>query len=351
MAIIALDTMKDTGKSAIIVGGHLRFDERGRIMAGKDRIFFNYLYHHYHVEDVIPIDGKKLYSRQGTAFDTSLILINGRKATKSGVAPLFDSNRDTRVVTFNDLFNRVMNHQSKVPSRSELRQKAMDLLTKLKGKTLEGPYTPSSKGTSLQTQVPDSMDFELHQSLKQITQDVGGDMDNFVRHRLGYPTKQALHNVLGAEQIDVVGMAIYNIEALNQGVIVGDQTGIGKGRVAASMIRYSCQQGVKPIFITVGVNLFSDIYRDLEAIGSAHLVPFIVNARESKTDVKDEDGLVLYQAPTSIEQQRVFESNDLSGYDFVMATYSQFNSPEKKQTKPSFLKQIAKDSIVNARGR
>jgi hypothetical protein len=239
-----------------------------------------------------------------------------------------------------------MNHQSKVPSRSELRQKAMDLLTKLKGKTLEGPYTPSSKGTSLQTQVPDSMDFELHQSLKQITQDVGGDMDNFVRHRLGYPTKQALHNVLGAEQIDVVGMAIYNIEALNQGVIVGDQTGIGKGRVAASMIRYSCQQGVKPIFITVGVNLFSDIYRDLEAIGSAHLVPFIVNARESKTDVKDEDGLVLYQAPTSIEQQRVFESNDLSGYDFVMATYSQFNSPEKKQTKPSFLKQIAKDSIV-----
>ncbi|MBI3237740.1 MAG: strawberry notch C-terminal domain-containing protein, partial [Flavobacteriia bacterium] len=346
MTVFALQTMKDSGRSAIIVGGHLKYDSRGRIVAGKDRIFFNYLYSRFNVEDVIALDGRKLYAKQGTTFDVTLILINGRKNSPKGVAPLFDAERNKVVRSFDELFERIMNKTNQVPSVSEIRQKALDILAKLKGKTLEGPYTPSSKGTSLQTQVPDSMDFELHQSLKQITQDVGGDMDNFVRHRLGYPTKQALHNVLGAEQIDVVGMAIYNIEALNQGIIVGDQTGIGKGRVAASMIRYSCQQGVKPIFITVGVNLFSDIYRDLEAIGSADLVPFIVNARESKTDVKDEDGLVLFQAPTSIEQQRVFESNDLSGYDFVMATYSQFNSPEKKQTKPAFLKQIAKDSIV-----
>jgi len=346
MAIIALNTMKDKGRSAIIIGGHAAYDERGRIRQGKDRIFFNYLYSRYYVEDVISIDGQKLYSRQGTSFDVTLILINGRKSTPAGVAPLFNAQKAKVVQSFDDLFSRVSSHINSTSSDINIRQKAQLLFDRLKGNALQGPYEPSSSGKSLQTHVPDSMDFELHEALKRITEDVGGDMDNFVRHRLGFPTKEALHDVLGAEQIDVIGMAIYNIEALNQGIIVGDQTGIGKGRVAAAMIRYSCLQGIKPIFLTVGSNLFSDIYRDLEAIGSAHLKPFIVNAREGKTDVKDEDGLVIYQAPTSIEQNKVFESGDLSGYDFVMATYSQFNSPEKKQTKPNFLKAVAKDSII-----
>lgn len=346
MALIALDTMRDSGKAAIIIGGHLTYDDRGRITAGKDRIFFNYLYSKYHVEDVIALDGKKLYSKQGTAFNVTLILINGRKNNQPAVAPLYDPKRDAVVRSFDELHKRVMKHLKSVPTSEHLRTKAQDIMRKLQGGTLEGPYHPSSKARSLETNVPDSMDFELHQALTQITQDVGGDMDNFVRHRLGYRTKQQLYDALGAEQIDAVGMAIYNIEALNQGIIIGDQTGIGKGRTAAAMIRYANQQGLKPIFLTVGVNLFSDIYRDLEAIGSASLVPFIVNARESKTDVKDQDGLVLYQAPTSIEQAKVFESKDLTGYDFVMATYSQFNSADKKPVKPNFLLEVAKDTII-----
>jgi len=121
-------------------------------------------------------------------------------------------------------------------------------------------------------------------------------MDNFVRHRLKYPNKDALCKVLSAEQIDAVAMAIYNIEARSQGMIIGDQTGIGKGRIAASMIRYAVMQGLKPVFLTEKANLFSDIYRDLSAIGSGHLKPFIVNSRESKTDIKDEDGEVIYQS-------------------------------------------------------
>jgi len=43
---------------------------------------------------------------------------------------------------------------------------------------------------------------------------------------------------LSAEQIDAVAMAIYNMEERGQGMIIGDQTGIGKGRIAASIIRY-----------------------------------------------------------------------------------------------------------------
>jgi hypothetical protein len=84
----------------------------------------------------------------------------------------------------------------------------------------------------------------------------------------------------------------------------------------------------------------------LSAIGSAHFKPFIVNTKESKTDIKDEDGNVVYQAPSITEQNRIIQDRVIpSNYDFVVATYSQFNSPEKKPEKPNFLRAIAPDNI------
>lgn len=573
MALRALETMMDDGKAAIIVGGHTRWDALGRVQAGRNRIFFNYLFSHYHVSDVINISGKKLYSRQGTSFDVRMILLDGRKAKPAGVAPLYNPEHDKIVQTFEELFERVMSlvempiktyaHQPKKIDmrRIELEAKALTLKLQLsnlgalsgrnyiakagyvndetmfreyqrlkkehpntviffetsttfatfnddaillaqlqkrnvmrcyglpyyakggilredkykklkmftkagydtlfiendranyvrntrqgvidyeikygkahsaqdainyqtyleikdrktknivlfkqgwsysawgkdaklvrpilswredlslidakskiiKGitfpskqykrvlnhftregykviiaeETLGAPYQPASNACNvLDTQVPDSMSFETQSAIDRIRQEVGGDMDNFVRHRLGYPTKAALCQALAAEQIDAVGVAIYNIEARNQGVIIGDQTGIGKGRVAASVIRYATQQGLKPVFLTEKANLFSDIYRDLLAIGSGHLQPFIVNGRESKTDIKDEDGNVIYQALPVTEQQEIFRSRTIpAGFDFVLATYSQFNSPEKKPEKPGFLMEIAQDNI------
>src|SRR5690606_34118178 len=108
MALRALDTMRDDGKAAIIIGGHTQWDKKGRIQSGKNRIFFNYLYSRYHVRDVINIDGHKLYSRQGTSFDVRLILIAGRKTKPGGVAPLRKDD-DVVVDSFEGLFERVMN--------------------------------------------------------------------------------------------------------------------------------------------------------------------------------------------------------------------------------------------------
>jgi predicted RNA methylase len=117
MALRAIDCMKDAGRAAIIVGGHQTFDKEGRIQAGKNRTFFVYLYKHYNVVDVINIDGHALYSRQGTAFNTRLILINGRKETPAGFPPLIEKpipnteiNSYTPVSDFNTLWERVSLH-------------------------------------------------------------------------------------------------------------------------------------------------------------------------------------------------------------------------------------------------
>jgi len=353
MALRALDCMRDNGKAAIIIGGHTRYDKKGRLQKGKNRFFFNYLFSRYNVVDIIPIDGHKLYSRQGTSFDTRLILIDGRKSNPEGAAPLKNKERDKVVDSFEELFERVMRvttpRKEITMSTIELEAQALALELELMSfDELGMPYTPASSScVVLNTVVPDSMGFETHAALQRIKEAVGGDIDEYVRIKLNYRSKVELCKALSAEQIDAVAMSIYNIEERGVGMIIGDQTGIGKGRIAASIIRYGVEQGVQPVFITEKANLFSDIYRDLVAIGSAHLVPFIVNSRESKTDIKDEDGEVVYQALSAADQTRIFERKQVpKNFNFVVATYSQFNSPDKKPTKPAFLNAVAEDNIV-----
>ena len=130
MCIRALDCMKDNGSAALIIGGHTVWDNMGRIQAGRNRIFFNYLYSHYIVEDVINIDGQKLYSRQGTAFNVRLILISGRKSKVEGAAPLFNPNIDKEVHTHEALFNRVLN-MNKIETAAPPKQELIPIFLKL----------------------------------------------------------------------------------------------------------------------------------------------------------------------------------------------------------------------------
>lgn len=128
MSIRALDTIKDSGKAAIIIGGHTHYDPKGRIRAGQNRYFLNYLHYYYHVDDVINIDGSKLYSRQGTSMDVRLILINRRKKMAGGFAPL-EAYTNTEVVnTWSQLWDRVeLDHNQTVKDKAKARAKALAL--------------------------------------------------------------------------------------------------------------------------------------------------------------------------------------------------------------------------------
>ncbi|MBO4372756.1 MAG: hypothetical protein J5826_07490, partial [Bacteroidales bacterium] len=99
-------------------------------------------------------------------------------------------------------------------------------------------YRPASQITKLDTQVPDSMGDDTHEALAKLKKAVGGDVTDFVCERLQW-SKEDIENRLFAEQVDSVALAIYNMEARKQAIIIGDQTGIGKGRMAACLIRYA----------------------------------------------------------------------------------------------------------------
>jgi hypothetical protein len=118
MVIRALDCLKDNGKAAFIIGGHLEYDEDGRIKYGKNSIFFNWLWQHYIVEDVINIDGYNLYRRQGTSYDTRVVLIGGRQIKpREDYFPILNKNLSTTIPfskepikSFENLYLRFSSH-------------------------------------------------------------------------------------------------------------------------------------------------------------------------------------------------------------------------------------------------
>lgn len=137
MCIRALETMKNDGRAAIIIGGHTHYDSKGRIKAGQNRYFMNWLYHYYNVEDVINIDGSYLYTRQGTSMDVRLILINGRKPEPQGTAPLREQVDTTKIKSWDDLYQRTSpliegNDREKKIAIAKAKAKAIATAMKLK---------------------------------------------------------------------------------------------------------------------------------------------------------------------------------------------------------------------------
>lgn len=138
MAIRALDCMKDSGRAAIIIGGHTHYDAKGRVQSGKNRIFLSYLYRHYNVDDILNIDGA-LYSRQGTSFDVRVILISGRKQKPEGFPPL-RSNDANPITDFETLFARV----NQLISRSKQEPYEMTQAEYLISKNAKGYWAETS---------------------------------------------------------------------------------------------------------------------------------------------------------------------------------------------------------------
>lgn len=212
------------------------------------------------------------------------------------------------------------------------------------------PYSPQSKSMGLNSKIPTNMAQPLYNILQQF-----GDIDAYVQQRLQYKTKAELYEALSAEQIDGVALAIYQIEN-GKAMIIGDMTGMGKGREAAAIIRYGVLQGKKPIFITEKPDLFSDMHRDLVDIKTGTLKPFIVNSKGDKDpsitiEVDGADGKkklqIVHKSMTNEQKEPIFRSGRVPDeFDYVVATYSQFSQKEsEKNVKKPWLSSIIEDNI------
>ncbi len=211
-------------------------------------------------------------------------------------------------------------------------------------------YRPVSAASSVGTLVPVAMRDAIQASLARLQDKVGGDLDQYVSAALQMDL-DALRAGFSAEQVDALALAIDNAES-GRGFIIGDQTGIGKGRVVAGMIRYALVSGKIPIFVTEKPNLYADMIRDLDDIGmtgdlgleaarsrilmtnAAESVPYVLlrNVNGEVTEVK----LTLRAPATGAALNQKFkdmvEAGNLGEYKVIFTTYSQLQTVAGKVT-------------------
>ena len=490
MAINALESMTDDGRAAIIVGGSIGkwptpYEKNGRLQKVADRQFFGYLYSHYNVVDIIPIDGKSLYSRNGTGYNVRMILIDGRRRDAEGnvirevnaenrvFPPVKEEARPEAVTTYDELYKRVQDdilriqqrldvaartdgghsesdgavnpsdapmanpagdrggerpvgtgnssrtprsglggtasggtssqggiygrsgrnrgtigqtdadagsgdgstlderpgaggrqtelraveHVDRSGDRGGIRHGATDADGGSRGNNADGARQRSGSGSvrlnqpkpvkveltdekvasphvsssaNLMSRMPAAQAQEFERALHEL-EEKHGNVDEWLTQELGYADTTDLYRALAAEQVEGVAMAIDKMNS-GRGFIIADQTGIGKGRQAASIIRYAVRNGHKPIFFTQKAGLFSDMYRDLKDIGCPDLKPFIFGSDKDEASIteRQDDGTdkVIYPLPKPKERDRVLSYIEKHGtlpdeYDYAVTTYSQ----------------------------
>lgn len=449
MAINALESMKDDGRAAIIIGGKTEYAKNGSLNP-KDKAFLGYLYSHYNVEDVINVDGS-LYAKQGTSYPTRIILINGRRLDENAFPPVKDKARAETVKDYDELYKRIEDdilrgermdssiggetrstqpeldkqgaagtpkERVRAGERGGSKQDASDGSQRLSdSSSVSGTHddlenrrgTKSGKdgglsdgdtgangartnvarsdgagnnsnpeGRVLESRGNGQSNTQLHDNessvsgsgsgprrqLQRLDQPVRGlstekvtyisksenpftlksvmpadqqeavnknleklgDADQFLVDELGYNDKDDLYSHLAAEQVDSVALALQQAKKGNA-FIIGDQTGIGKGRQAASFVRYAIKNGQIPVYFTKAPELLSDVYRDLKDVGSPDLRPFILGDK-TRANVTDSEGNIVYKVPSDKERDLVLDYIEKNGklpdgYDYILTTYSQ----------------------------
>lgn len=214
------------------------------------------------------------------------------------------------------------------------------------GNPFQISYQPRSTSESVTTLLPRNMADRTSEALNRIEAE-HGDIDTWVAESLGYSTQELASHFSG-EQVDAIAMAIHNLHR-GAGFIIGDQTGVGKGRVVAAVIRWAKKNDHIPIFVTEKASLFADMIRDLTDIGSStkdqRFTPLITNNltgndviqldyegdRRTLEAFDDHHNAVARILNDAAESGGVLE-NDAQTFDAVFTTYSQFQTV--KETVP-----------------
>ena len=119
------------------------------------------------------------------------------------------------------------------------------------------PYQSRSKNAETGLVSPANIADATSRALKELEAEVKMPVDDYVADRLRMNRDQ-LFSAMSAAQIDAAALAIRNIER-GSALINSDQTGVGKGRTVAAVLRYARLNGLIPVFVTAKPTLYSDM--------------------------------------------------------------------------------------------
>jgi len=213
--------------------------------------------------------------------------------------------------------------------------------------TFQAPYQSASRVGTATAMIPINMAGATYGALSEL-ESRHGAIDEYVADRLQYDVEELRQGkYFSPEQIDAIAMGIQAVES-GRGMINADQTGLGKGRFVAAMLRYARLNERQPVFVTIKPELFTDIFRDIADIGSEHLFRqvFIFNDGVSVKRFGTEKD-VLYPATRPADRAAALDTGTLPpGTDLVLATYSQFQREYEKNRKSRLLGEIATNNAM-----
>lgn len=211
------------------------------------------------------------------------------------------------------------------------------------------PYDQESKTDSLGTLIPSNMQTAMKAALRLITKETGLTIDQYVQQQMGWEFEE-MAGYLGGEQVDAVALGIYAMQR-GRAFILGDQTGVGKGRVVAALLQWSKLQGRTPVFFTKAPGLFADIFRDLNDIGVTDFRPMVTHRSFVGGPIELPDGSLLRplsQGKTGKYAQAMNAGEVPEGYNAVFTTYKQFTPNHRagdgKYPRHGFMEAISANS-------
>lgn len=205
------------------------------------------------------------------------------------------------------------------------------------------PYQAVSRIGQATTMVPRNLEGATREALDRVLK-VHPDIDRYVAKELAMPVSQ-LGEAFSPEQIDALALAFYALDA-GRAFLIGDDTGIGKGRTMASVMRRAILQGKRVLFLTEKAMNLSDIWRDVRHIGAEDdFAPFILNSGVKIID--EETGDVVLRSRATGDIRQVVEAGEWpAGVNLVLATYGQFNRSPDVSAKSRWLREIADENVL-----
>lgn len=210
---------------------------------------------------------------------------------------------------------------------------------------VQRPYIAFSRVGEARTMVPSNMQAPLQATMTRI-ESLYGQIDELVSRELGWGGN-ALAKRLSPEQVDGIAMMVVR-QLEGYASILADETGIGKGRQLAAMMAWALRRNQRVFFVTDKANLFSDLARDLKAIGEWDRVrPMVMNTDGEITwePGPGEPPLVLAQGFASARTKAMVDGGmklEDAGLNTCFLTYSQIAGAESDKA------QWVKNQLGNA---
>ena len=224
----------------------------------------------------------------------------------------------------------------------EPKDPVVDEAEKEKVNEFQDKYIPVAGGKSLETLAPKNLSAAMREALLRVQQRVG-PLKEFVHKELGYAANDDISKYFAAEQLDALALAIDNFYQ-NGALIVGDQTGIGKGRVVAGLIKWTLNRGLIPVFVTKNPSLMNAMMEDdMRDIGMDEFTPAITNNKDAKI-LKNIKALQTRKIPMGRAVfETIAETGELPpGAQGIFTTYSQLSSDTSPDITPMQRKSLAR---------